>query len=143
MTRSNNITVLPPYEEPKSPYGTDEWLLKFCAEWRVFRAQMQQNWAKRDLANIFGSLPDPPGGPDSKPLERMREIENRLADVVPRTGRRAYELLGIALTVLAHRMEEPEDVLSDGPVLEIVRNVRKALEWLDATQLGPESVSSD
>jgi hypothetical protein len=40
----------------------------------------------------------------------------------------ARELLGIAVTNLAYAGEDPESVLADGPVLDIARNVAKALE---------------
>jgi hypothetical protein len=62
----------------------------------------------------------------------MHEIEYYLATIgQPRTVLCARELLGIAVTILAHENEDPESTLSQGPVLDIVRNVVKAMEEID------------
>lgn len=34
----------------KSRFGDDEYLLKWCAEWRAARAQQEKNWAEHSLA---------------------------------------------------------------------------------------------
>ena len=114
----------------KSKFGNDAWLLELCAEWRECRAQMEKNWAVHQRETGWGTLPDKPL--DREPLDRMQEIEwSYLSQARPRTALLACELLGIALTILAHEQEEPGAVLSQGPVLDIVRNVRKSLEYLD------------
>jgi hypothetical protein len=43
------------------------------------------------------------------------------------------------VTILAHKREDPESPLAEGPVLEIIRSVESALQWLTAaTRLGPK-----
>jgi hypothetical protein len=36
------------------------------------------------------------------------------------------------VTILAHKHEDPESPLAEGPVLEIIRSVESALQWLPA-----------
>jgi hypothetical protein len=123
----------------KDRFGDDEYLLKWCAEWRAARAQQQKNWAEHELANGWGTLPDSHLNLDLEPLQRMQELESLLAEAKPRTILLARELLGIAITILAHEGEDPDSVLAHGPVLDIVRNVGSSLEWLTAeTRLGPK-----
>jgi hypothetical protein len=42
------------------------------------------------------------------------------------------------VTILAHKHEDPESPLAEGPVLEIIRSVESALQWLTVTRLGPK-----
>src|SRR5258705_5989981 len=116
QAKSDNITVLPPrdrgplppYEPPKSRFGDDEYCLKWCAEWRAARAQQQKNWAEHELATMWGTLPDRNIELDCTPLERMQELEWHLGRVTPRTMLLARELLGICVTILAFRGEDPD-----------------------------------
>jgi hypothetical protein len=39
------------------------------------------------------------------------------------------------VTILAHKHEDPESPLAEGPVLEIIRSVQSALQWLPAATL--------
>ena len=74
----------------------------------------------------------------------MHEIEFHLEQMEPRTVQLARELLGIAVTILAHQGEDSESTLAQGPVLEIVRNVVSSLEWLKAeTKLGSSEKRRD
>ena len=128
-----------PAQPPKSIFGRDDFLLRQCAEWRAARAQQQKNWAEHDAATMWGTLPDAHIELDLDPLGQMKEIEGLLAtDVgVPRTVLGARQMLGMALTILAH--EDPEGTLAEGPVLEIVRNVVRALEHCEAEmRIGPK-----
>ena len=113
-------------------FGSDDWILKMCAEWRAARAQQQKNWAEHELATGWGCLPDEGALLDLEPLSRMQDLEYHIAQSEPRTILLARELLGICVTILAHQYENPEHTLSDGPVLEIVRNVVKSLEALSS-----------
>ena len=120
--------------EPKKakPVYEDEWLLKLCAEWRACRAQMEKNWAEHDIATMWGTLPDAHINLSFAPHAQMQKIESILVSAgPPRTVESARELLGIVLAILAQRQLDPEHVFADGPVLEIVRNVHKALAELD------------
>lgn len=124
----------PPKGPPKEPtlkdkFGYDADCLKWIAEWRAARAQMQKNWAENDLATGWGTLRTNGIRLDHKPLERMNELECHLANWKPQTMLLARELLQMAVTILAYRGEDPnpESTLGNGPVLEIVRNVADAL----------------
>ena len=67
----------------------------------------------------------------------MQELELHLSMAKPRTMLLARELLGMCVTILAYQNEEPEGVLGQGPVLEIVRNVISSLEFMKAeTRIG-------
>ena len=125
-------------KKPAPPKFEGEYLLKLCAEWRIARAQLQKNWAEHQLATMWGLSDDADIELDLEPLSRMKEIEGHLAEIgEPRTMLGARELLGVAVTILAH--EDPESRLAEGPVLEIVRNIIKSLEWCKGEiHLGPE-----
>ena len=134
-----------PAQPPKSKFGRDDFLLRQCAEWRAARAQQQKNWAEHEAATMWGTLPDAHIKLDLEPLDRMKEIEGLLAtDVgVPHTMLGARQMLGMAVTILAHTQEDPESNLAQGPLLEIVRNVIKSLEWCKGEMhLGPERPKS-
>jgi hypothetical protein len=122
-------------DEPRRSKFEDEWVLTWCGEWRAARAQQQKNWAEHNIATMWGTLPDADIKLDTNPLARMHELEGRLANMVPDTLQCAREMLGIAVTILAHAEEDPEATLAQGPVLYLVRNVVEALNELDGTML--------
>ena len=76
MADSQNTTL-------KDKFGDDDWVLRMCADWRAERAQMQKNWAEHNLANGWGTLPDPHTKLDSDPLERMQRLEELLSMAKP------------------------------------------------------------
>jgi hypothetical protein len=120
----------PPALPPKSKFGFDEGFLKFCADWRAARAQQQKNWAEHEAATMWGTLPDEHINLDTKPLTHMKELEDILGEIEPGTMLLARELLGIAITILAH--ENRESYLAQGPLLDILRNVVHSLEYCKA-----------
>jgi hypothetical protein len=131
-----------PSKQPslKDKFGYDADSLGWVAEWRAARAQMQKNWAEYDLAAGWGTLPSDGIKLDSDPLERMKELEYRLAALEPQTMLLARELLRMAVTILAYTGEDPnpDSTLGNGPVLEIVRNVLASLEHCKAEmRIGP------
>jgi hypothetical protein len=127
-----------PPESLDTKFGDDGWLLKWCAEWRMARAQQQKNWAEHELGNGWGHLEDSVKL-DLSPLHRMHQLEFHLSQCKPRTILLARELLGICVTILAHQNEDPDHTLSQGPVLEIVRNVIASLEFQKADmRVGPK-----
>jgi hypothetical protein len=135
----------PPKGPPKEPtlkdkFGEmDAYYLKWCAEWRAARAQMQKNWAEHDLAAGWGTLSDVGIKLDSDPLDRMKELEWHLGQAKPQTMLLARELLRMAVTILAYTGENPDSTLGNGPVLEIVRNVLVSLEDCKAEmRIGPK-----
>ena len=131
----------PAYEPPKSKFGHDETYLKWCAEWRMARAQQQKNWAEHEAATMWGTLPDKDIELDMEPLSRMHELEYILAMQKPHTMLLALELLGICITILAH--EDPKATLAEGPVLDIIRNVVHSLEYCkNEMRIGKKTVQS-
>jgi len=60
-----------PPKEPtlKDKFGYDADFLKWIAEWRAARAQMQKNWAEHDLAAGWGTLRTDGIKLDQKPHE--------------------------------------------------------------------------
>jgi hypothetical protein len=131
----------PPAQPPKSMFGNDEPYLKFCAEWRAARAQQQKNWAEHEAATMWGTLPDAHIELDLEPLNRMKELEDTLGQIEPRTMLLARELLGVAITILAH--EDRESYLAQGPLLDILRNVVQSLEYCKAEmRIGKKAVQS-
>jgi hypothetical protein len=69
----------PPKGPPKQPtlkdkFGYDADFLRWIAEWRAVRAQMQKNWAEYDLAAGWGTLSSIDIKLDHDPLERMKDL---------------------------------------------------------------------
>ena len=58
----------------------------------------------------------------------MKRLEEVLAIITPKTALLAQEMLDICITILSH--PDPASNLGRGPVLEIVKNVKVALDWL-------------
>lgn len=115
--------------KPRHDFGTDEFLIKACADWHVVRAQQQLIWAENDAATTFGLRAGVAA--NTEPLDRMRQLEDVLAQAQPRTILLAQQLLGIVATILAH--EDKDSVMARGPLLAVVRNVEKALDYCNPT----------
>jgi len=64
--------------------------------------------------------------PDLAPLERVKEIEDYLTKWRARTAMGAEQLLEICIAILNHD-GDPEEHLSQGPVIEILKNPRATL----------------
>jgi hypothetical protein len=110
------------------------------------RAQQQKNWAEHEAATMWGTPPDRDIKLDSQPFDRMKELEDRLAQVKPRTILLARQLLGIVKTILAYKGEDsnPGNYFADGPVLDIVHNVLELLEYCKADlRVGPQRRQRD
>jgi hypothetical protein len=135
MTEVVNFVKPAKQAQTKTPledcFGDDACFLKICAEWRLARAQMQLNWANHHVATGWGHLSDAGIDLDSTPLDAMCNYENVLARIKPSTVMLARELLGVCVTILSH--EDPKSVLAEGPVVEILRNVVKSLDWMNGT----------
>jgi hypothetical protein len=73
---------------------------------------------------------------DPSPIERMKELENLLAEIgKPRTMLLARELLGACVTILDHAYEDPESTFAQGP-----RNVLTSLDCCEVdTKIGPKT----
>jgi hypothetical protein len=130
-TSANSVTAPDPNAIEttlKSKLGYDAYYLEWCTSWHICRAQQQINWAKHEFATGWDVLPSEGINLSTEPLHEMKEIERRLASVTPKTPICARELLWICITILSY--PEPEDNLGEGPVLEIIKNVKAALEWL-------------
>lgn len=105
----------------------DRGLLQLIGDWRIHRAQQLLNWAQFDLRE---SLDDQDNKADTDPLEMMKTLEDVLSRGRPKSMRGAIKILEVAHTILSY--EHPEDYMADGPVVEILRNVIRALEYCDA-----------
>jgi hypothetical protein len=128
----------PPTETLETLFGHDAYKLRICAEWRALRARQEENWAREELASGFGHLES--GDLDLSPLQQMGSLEQHIAGFEPRTALLACELLRVCTTILARQKEDPECVMAQGPVLEIIRNVLEALRHLDGnTRIGPQT----
>ena len=93
---------------------------------------------------MWGRLPDAHIKLDLEPLHRMYELEYQLAMAEPRTVLLARELLGIAVTILAYAGEDPEGTLAQGPLLDLVRNVVKSLDYCKGEmRIGPKRREHD
>ncbi len=113
----------------KANFGQDGGYLEMCAKWRVLRAQQQINWAMHRLETGWDKFPGADDVElDTNPLFQMKDIESTLATVTPRTALLARELLDICVTILS--CGDDASVLGEGPILEMVKNVKDAIDQL-------------
>lgn len=106
--------------------------LEQAAEWKVARAKALLEWATADAASGFMTKNVAAYEVDQSHIAAMDECADWLAKLEPVTVLGAREMLNVVLTILAYREIFPDqDRLSDGPILQILRNVRQGLDWLD------------
>lgn len=118
--------------------ANDTLVLQIAANWRFARAQAMVCWADHDVKGLFG-LREHRAADVGECINTMTRSLSLLATFEPKSARGAREVLRIAVEILAYREIDPEATLAEGPVLQILRNVLKASEWLDGnTPLGPE-----
>lgn len=124
-TRKHQLPTVNP-----SPFATlavddlDAAYLGYCAEWHVARAEQQLHWAQGDLESGWDTHPNL----DLSALERMKDLEEMLIDWVPRTTIGVRKLVEICLAIQAHAaIESPDDHFGRGPVIDYLKNIRKAL----------------
>lgn len=110
----------------------DETILSLVATWRVARAEAQLIWAKQDLDTLFSTRDFAADDAPSDFLDAVNEAESHLATMRPKTTLGAKVMLDVVLDILTHRAIKPEETLSEGPILEIVTNVARALGSSDA-----------
>jgi hypothetical protein len=80
---------------------------------------------------MFGMRPNRDTPLDTSPLDKMKDLEWHIGEMKPRKMLLARELLEVAITILAYRTQDPnpQSYLGNGPVLEILHNVRDSLDW--------------
>lgn len=120
---------------------TEDAVLYPIADWHTARAKAVLSWAESNKADCFGANEEGDIGPG--PEEAVREMGRSaqwLAKLEPRTMRGARELLTVVVMMLSDRQIKPNSVLGEGPVIEMVRNVREALDYANAdTLIGPRA----
>jgi hypothetical protein len=110
----------------------DQRLLELCTQWQMARAQQEIIWAEQNFSRMDGSLPNEGIQPRTEPLAKMCELQDTLARLgEPQTVLGARELLGMAIKMLPYLIESPESTVALGPVIQLVRNVKESLKWLD------------
>jgi hypothetical protein len=124
-----------PSEDPSEL--ADHYLLTACENWQEARGQQMAEWARHEKASQWGRNDDSPLDFDA--LGRMHSAEHVLSGMEPRTAGGAQRMLEVAIEITAYREIDPEHTFADGPVLEIMRNVRRALARVDSElPLGPK-----
>lgn len=104
------------------------WLLLELAQWNAERGAVCAVHAQQDLSNVFGTIVereriDCPEEHYAKMYQHMQTI--RYAE--PQSPNEAGRLLDVAIAILQKREVEPDGRLAQGPVVEILVNVRNAL----------------
>jgi hypothetical protein len=130
MRETVNLDLQLHQHEPGNDPG--EQLLDLCAQWRMARAEQEVNWAEHNWASLLAGSSNERTQVRTEPLNRMCVLQDALARLgEPHTLLGARELLGIALKLLACRIEHPESAVAERPVLQLIQNVNEALKWLD------------
>ncbi|MPZ31456.1 MAG: hypothetical protein GEV13_10740 [Rhodospirillales bacterium] len=106
-------------------------VLDLAARWRLARIKAQLTWAENDAATSFHTKSQE-GASNPGAIKEMQRYQEMLAFSEPTSVQGAVEALNVVLEILAHRAIYPDqDTLSDGPILEILRGVRDAIEFVD------------
>lgn len=121
------------YKRSESTLQPDEWLLMWAAKWKLARSKAKVVWATGDKNTIFGlnDRVDLIVAP-SYDLDAMKDAMHNIQINRPETILGATEVLNVVLDILVERQLDPECVLSDGPIIELLVNVRKQLERSDS-----------
>jgi len=133
MTNVIDFTQPPQPPGEKSDEFNDE-ILRMVRDWRVSRAMQQVACAERDFASAYDHLEidDLPPSLGWKWLERMRQCEGILADLPPKNMLSVRAMLEVVIQIMGHGAIDEESPLAEGPVLEILKNILGALEWVPA-----------
>lgn len=122
------LAVVP---EARRPPVNDSLVLGTAAACMRARAEAVLIWAQGDEADRYGTRDGArPDNPDKHVAEFRREMAT-LAVHGPRSIRGAEAVLNVVLDVLVQRAIDPDTVLADGPVVDLVRNVRDAIAYVD------------
>lgn len=116
-------------------------ILTMICDWRMERGAFQKAVALFDQSTNFGRLADADDLPSgSHEFENMRSVMGLLATARPGTIAEAREILRMVIEILAWREVDPGSPLSEGPLLELVRNVLHRLDRTDGDiRLGGDS----
>ncbi len=103
-------------------------VLNLVAIWTVARAEARLAWAKHDSETDFSTKrADHPVEVPTKAMDDWSNAEQHLARVEPRTTLGAAVLLQAVADIVATQKTDPELNFAEGPVLEIILNVARAL----------------
>ena len=131
----DNITRFP---APPEKLIDDEWIYQAILKWRIARASQLIAWAKHDEIILGGYRSDDGANCDTDALDTMQTLERNISDWEPQSALTATAMLGMAIEILAYQEIDPEHAFASGPVLEILRNCKIAIERLPGTtQLKP------
>jgi hypothetical protein len=142
MTQADdsNVTRFPAPPPPPSPVIEDEWVFRMICDWRIARAQQTIAWAEYERGTLADLHEDPKIKHTADALETMETVQYDLRAFEPRSILTARAMLEMATEILAWQQINPEHPFANGPVLDLVRNARNALDWLPpATPLGAKA----
>jgi hypothetical protein len=124
--------LAPPADDqhPTPWLEADRHVMHTIIEWRISRATVELMQAQGDARECVGIREPMPskGCATIDYYDRYRAIEHALTVFKPGTVRSARAMLDIVLTILAASEVDPDGALANGPVLDLVRNVRDALK---------------
>lgn len=125
MSQAKIISITPPEKHP------DDWLLSLAAEWRLARLNAQLRWAEGDSVSKFCTNEDRTVDPPSEFLDKMAEMAAHLSACEPKTTTGASVLVDVILDIMQAKQRGPEDTLAEGPILEMLVNLRASLQYTE------------
>jgi hypothetical protein len=118
-------TVTPPPRKIGKRHP-DTLLLSVVALWKRARAEARLEWAKlNEKTNYHTVSADHPTPHEA--LDLVAGTEAQMPMLEPRTSLGAMALLEVAIDIVSTKKTNPEASFGDGPVLEILVNVARAL----------------
>jgi hypothetical protein len=122
FTTRKTTTTEPPRGPFPPPGMTDEAILNEIMKWKAARARMLLDTVRAER------------GQDANPehwVDCMCEAQNLFSRWKPETIGTAFQLLEVAVEIMGYRHIDKRHPFAKGPVLRIVRNVTRQLEWMD------------
>ena len=131
----DNITKFPTPPEKPPELIDDEWLFQAVQKWEVARASQVIAWAKRSAIDLDGIRPVE-NEPDTKELiaalDEMETLQWHISEWTPKSTLTLGAMLEMVVEILAYREAYPKHPFAHGPVLQIVRNCKIAIERFPA-----------
>lgn len=108
----------------------DNFLLTAVAMWQRARAEARLEWAKFNEEGVFCTRGAETRNPGAA-LDIVEQTEAQFPMLEPRTTLGARALLEVAIDIVATKKIDPEASFGEGPVLEILINIARALSSRD------------
>lgn len=109
----------------------DDTILGLVGVWKLARSELRLTWADYDYRFRFYTIEDAESCTFGDQFAQIGSAEGHLAQCQPRTTLGCQHILEAVVDILQERQRDPDHTLANGPVIELILNVIRALEYRD------------